>query len=552
MSQKRVKKILAVILIAFLLLELRFFFLQIVQGKSLLKSAAAQRVVNLPVEKDRGDILDRNGISFTDNTQRILAVLEPSFLRGRSYDIERICEILDIDKDRIIERIDTSIEPILQEIDETQKNKLLELKINGVSILYSLQRYGNQSLARHIIGYTGAVDGTGEAGIEKSFEEVLKLDGERNIGAVADAKSNLIKGLGYRITDSVKKGEKLDVMLTLDFHIQKIVEDVMEKNGVKGAVVVEDVYNGDIVAIASKPDFDQNNVGKYLESDKRELFNRAVASYNLGSIFKIIDAVLFYESGLNPYEEYFCPGYIKVGNLEFKCSSYDNGGHGNIDLTRAFSQSCNPYFINAGFKMGYKNLVQMAEKFGLGKPTGIKDQGIDESPGRLPEIKKYYSLGDIANVSIGQGDIMATPLQVADMVATIANGGIKNRVNIVDSIVDGSGNKIRNYRIKGGERVISRNVADKVKYLMEQVTENGTGTKAGLVGYGGSGGKTGTAETGQYYNDVKVVHAWFAGYFPKKNPKYSIAVFVEDGKSGGMVAAPIFEEIAEEISKKGL
>jgi peptidoglycan glycosyltransferase/penicillin-binding protein 2 len=146
---------------------------------------------------------------------------------------------------------------------------------------------------------------------------------------------------------------------------------------------------------------------------------------------------------------------------------------------------------------------------------------------------------------------MATSLQVADIVATIANGGIKNKVNIVDSIVDSRGNKVKQIRNDAGKRIIPKEVCDKIRQLMEEVTITGTGTKANLDEYGGAGGKTGSAETGQYENGEKVVHAWFAGYFPKLNPKYSISVFIENGKSGGTVAAPIFEEIAKNIMING-
>ena len=312
--------------------------------------------------------------------------------------------------------------------------------------------------------------------------------------------------------------------------------------------MIEDVYNGDIVAMASKPDYDQNEVGDYLQSPMNELYNRAVASYNLGSIFKIIDVAAAFETEQTVDEEFFCPGFIKIGNKEFKCSSYEKGGHGGISLTRAFAESCNPYFISMGIKIGYKNIISMAKKFGIDSITGINKQGVYEFPGNLPDINRYYSKGDIANISIGQGEVMATPLQIADMVATIANGGIKNRVNIVDSVVDGNGSKVRNVRINAGERVISKNSADSIKQLMEEVTSSGTGTRAGLSQYGGAAGKTGSAETGR----KGIVHAWFAGYFPQRTPKYSIAVFVENGQNGGKVAAPIFEEIAEEIMKKGL
>lgn len=319
----------------------------------------------------------------------------------------------------------------------------------------------------------------------------------------------------------------------------------MLKNKVTGAVVVEDVNTGDIAALASKPDYNQDFVEDYLDSPGNELFNRAIAAYNLGSVFKIIDTAALLENGMQVNNDFFCTGSVKAGNNTFKCSSLN--GHGYVDLETAFALSCNSYFITMGSEIGYKKLVGMAELFGLGKYTGIRDQGIGESKGKLPSADSYYSPGDIANLSIGQGVLMATPLQAADIAATIANGGIKNRVNIVDSVVDRDGNKIRDMRIKEGHRIIQKETADRIKQLMEAVSDFGTGTAARLDLYGGAAGKTGSAETG----NKDVVHAWFAGYFPRKAPRYSIAVLVENGQYGGKVAAPIFAEIAEAIMKKG-
>ncbi|NLD46274.1 MAG: peptidoglycan glycosyltransferase, partial [Clostridiaceae bacterium] len=354
----------------------------------------------------------------------------------------------------------------------------------------------------------------------------------------------------YRIIGTGKE-EKQNVKLTIDYHIQKITEEVMDKYGLKGAVVIEDVVSGDIIAMVSKPDFNPNMIEEYLNSSNNELFNRAVASYNLGSIFKIIVLASAYNNNINPQMYYFCPGYVSLGDKEFRCSSYYKGGHGLVSLEEAFASSCNPYFIELGLKVGHKSILETARLFGLDTVTGISHQGINESSGNLPDDNTHFTYGDTANISIGQGDVMATPLQVADIVATIANGGIKNKINIVDSIVDSRGSQIKKIREDNGQRIISKEVCDKIKHLMEEVTITGTGTKANLDAYGGAGGKTGSAETGQYINGEKVVHAWFAGYFPKRNPKYSISVFIENGKSGGTVAAPLFEEIAKNIMNKG-
>lgn len=523
---------------------LRLLFLQVFEADSLSKSASAQRMSNSSIEKPRGDILDRNGIPFTGRTKKYTAVLQPLYFSDNDEALQQISNTLRLDLDKLKKEISIKNRPVLIDIDETSKDSLLALGLKGVSVIYSLKRYDSGTLARHVLGYLSKKDQIGQSGIEKAFEDVLKENGGNSIGVITDAKSNLVKGLGYRISKEAGGTETLDVRLTLDYHIQKIVEDVMTKNSITGAAVVEDVNTGDIVAIASKPDFRQDSVEEYLKSPSNELFNRAVAAYNIGSVFKIIDAAVLLENPENILEKYFCTGSVKVGGNTFRCSS---SIHGEVDFAQAFARSCNSYFITTGIASGYKKLVSMAELFGLGNYTGIREQGIGEAKGNLPPVNSYYSQGDIANLSIGQGVTMATPLQAADIAAAVANGGIKNRINIVDSVIDRDGNKVRDVKVREGHRIIPKETADGIKLLMEAVTDFGTGTAARLEQYGGAAGKTGSAETG----NADIVHAWFAGYFPRSQPRYSIAVLVENGQFGGKVAAPIFAEIAEEIMKKG-
>jgi len=547
MLQKRFYIIIAIFIAMFTALAGRLFYFQIISGANLSKSASAQRVANLEIDRPRGDILDRNLIPLTNRNRKFLIVVKPLCLRGNEDGLRKICDLLELDFNKIKREVEIKRGPMIFETDEKTKDFILSMNIYGISAIDSLKRYDDKSVARHVLGYLNGIDQVGEAGIEKVFEDVLKYDKKNSVGVVTDAKNNLVEGMGYRIFTRDGNNKKLNVKLTIDYHIQKIAEEVMNKKAVNGAVVIEDVYTGDIVAMVSKPDFEQDKIEKYLKSPNNELFNRAVASYNLGSIYKIIVATLILESDVDPEEEYYCPGFIRIGPIEMRCSSYEKGGHGLVDLKKAFAESCNPYFINAGIKIGYKDLVKKAQIFGLGEVTGIKDQGIAEAAGNLPDPDSYYSNGDIANISIGQGAVMATPLQVADIVATIANGGIKNRVNVLDSIVDDDGNKIRDLKIKKGSRIMSTEVSDKLKELMEEVIISGTAKEANVDEYGGAGGKTGSAETGV----PDVVHAWFAGYFPRLSPRYSMSVFVENGKYGGKVAAPIFAEIASEIMRKG-
>ncbi len=550
MSNKRIVLIFFVFTTSLVALTVRFCYLHLAQGDELSSAASSQRLSSATIEKPRGKIVDKNLIPLTGRSIKTSVLLEPFFLKGKVDSIGRICDVLGLDFNKLKSELDYKRQPVILESDYRCREDLLKLGIKGVSVINMTERYGKNSVAWHVLGYLNQVDQTGSSGIEKAYENILKTDGENSINVITDAKDNLVEGIGYRIKKESITGKKLNIKLTIDYHIQKIVESVMEKNNITGAVVVEDVLNGDVVAISSKPDFRQNDVGNYLESPGKELFNRAVASYNIGSIFKIISAARALESGISLGGDYFCSGALTLGNRDFKCSSFEKGGHGMIDFNNAFALSCNTYFIELGLKIGARNMVDMAGKFGLGKVTGLSSQGIDESCGMLPDLTKPYTDGDVANLAIGQGNVMATPVQIADIVATVANGGIKNRLNIVDSVVDEVGNKENEIKVNEGKRIISKQTAEKIKELMEAAANYGTAVRANIPEFGGAGGKTGSAETGQYTNGEKIVHAWFAGYFPRVNPRYSVAVFVENGKSGGDAAAPLFKEIGEEILKK--
>ena len=565
----------------------RIAFIQFLSAGSLSEAAFRQKLLNSSIEELRGNILDKNGISFTNRDQKYMAFIKPAYMPASVSEREKVCAALGINADTFNDLTSKS-KPLMIETNKAGSDAILEMETDWISIIHSLNRYEYGTLAKHVIGYLSGKDKVGQAGIEKAYDKELRNNSIFEIGTVTDASKNPIKGPGYRVK-SWGTDEKLNVRLTLDYHIQKIVEDVMERNGVSGAVVVEDTVTGDVLAMASKPDFDQKAVEAYLDSSGNELFNKATAAYNLGSIFKIIDTAALLENAdeiqdilqdmttdiatdIFSYRttdmttdipidtptdmtsdtifdtgSYFCKGSVNVNGILFKCSSYLDGGHGLINLEQAFAKSCNSYFIEMCQKIGYKNLISMAQQFGLGTETGISEHGILEARGSLPAINSYYSKADIANLSIGQGVLLATPLQVADIVATVANGGIKNRVNIVDSLVDEEGRIIREIRVKQGKRIISKSTADKIKSLMEAVTLYGTAMDAGMDYYGGAGGKTGSAETGS----KDVVHAWFAGYFPQAEPKYAIAVFVENGQYGGKAAAPIFAEIAREMTDKG-
>ncbi|WP_242981269.1 peptidoglycan D,D-transpeptidase FtsI family protein [Ruminiclostridium sufflavum] len=516
------------------------------------KEASAQRSNNIRIESARGDFLDRNGIKLTGRTPGITAVLKPSQMKNQMPAVEQICRLVGLDAEKTKENIQRYNTPILVEIDAETKNILSSMNIEGLSFINTLKRYNTDTKAKHLLGYLNKVDKIGSNGLEKLYEKTLNYGNEDMLAVITDGNNNVLNGLGYRIIKDDNLNKKLDIRLTLDYHIQNTVEQALDKRGLTGAIVVENVKNGDIVAMCSKPDFDPNDIEKYLSNNKRPLFNRAVAQYNVGSVFKLVDLAAVFEKEPNFNMVYNCPGYIQVGDKEFKCSSYEKGGHGTIDINSALAVSCNSYFINMALNLGIEPILTICETLGLGKNTGLSLQGIDEAKGFVSQLSDIKNPGDIANISIGQGETLATPVQIADLVATIANGGIKNNVNVVDCVVNDDGNKVRDLKEMNQKRVISEGTAEKIKSLMEEVIRTGTGKQANLDGYGGAGGKTGSAETGQYIDGVKITQAWFAGYFPAKDPKYSVAIFIEDGKSGGTAAAPIFAEIGAEIMSKGL
>lgn len=554
------------ILSLFVALLARFAYIQFVSYGELSESAFEQRLSNTQIEKMRGNITDRSGIPFTNRERSYTAFIKTAYMPKSPTEREKVCNALGISPDAL-SSLTVKSKPILIETDEVRSQAMKELNTNWVTMLNSLERYDEGTLAKHVVGYLSRKDRIGQSGIEKAYEKELRDNSVYEIGTVTDAAKNPIKGLGYRIRD-LSSDKKQNVRLTLDYHIQQIVENALDKYGISGAAVVEDVVTGDILAMASRPGFDQNAVENYLSSSGNELFNKATAAYNLGSVFKIIDVAAFFEnpdivlsgataatidntptarSHFIDNEHYYCEGAVNINGLTFKCSSYNSGGHGILNLEQAFALSCNSYFFELCQKIGYRELIGMAKRFGLGSQTGVFRQGVSESAGSLPKSDIYYSQADTANLAIGQGALLATPLQVADIVATVANGGIKNRVNIVDSITDEDGNITREIRVKGGQRIISTYTANRIKKLMEAVTQYGTGTDAVIGLYGGAGGKTGSAETGTSGK----VHAWFAGYFPKNEPRYSIAVFVENGQLGGKIAAPVFAEIACGMTKLG-
>ena len=253
------------------------------------------------------------------------------------------------------------------------------------------------------------------------------------------------------------------------------------------------------------------------------------------------------ESGYGRYTPYTCKGYEDVDGHIFYC--HWRNGHGEIDLQKAIEVSCNPFFIDLGLRVGGKRIASMAREIGFSRAAQFTDD-IKTQSGTLPDDAELSLDTAVANFSFGQGSLTATPIQVAQMICTVANGGYAVTPRLVEGFTDDGKTYYEHTAAYAPSQVFSKRTSDILRECLVSNVEEGSGVKA-KPSFGTAGGKTASAQTGVYETpgeeDSEIVHAWFAGYFPAETPKYAIVVLVEGGESGSDTAAPIFKEIADEI-----
>lgn len=543
----RILKLLAFFIFIGCLLIARLFYLQIINGAELAAEGLNGRVEKVSVEVDRGAIVDRNGIPLTNTAQRLSIVIFPSQLINKTDSIDKLCFLTGYPRENLINRISKDGRPFKLQTDVSLEtaNAINTEKIPGIIAIPEKMRYGYGALASHITGYLNIADNRGVSGIEGMYDEILRGNEPEYAAVLVDAGQKIIPGLGYKRLHFNDGLGPHNVVLTIDARTQQIVEEVMNNKVGKGAIIVMRPSTGEILAMASRPNFDANRIWDYLGEDSAPLLNRAVAAYQPGSVFKLVVAAAALENEIvKPTDMFYDQGYIDVNNLRFKGWDYERGGHGAISFADAMAYSSNPVFIEVGLKLGARKLVSFAEKLGFGHHTKLDFDG--EADGNLPNPDGIYP-GELANFAIGQGTFEATPLQITSLVSTIANDGIKVDPYIVSKLALQDGTVVNTYRASRGARVMSRRTAYELRKMMTGVTQYGTGQAAYITNIG-SAGKTGSAETGQVDKSGHgISHAWFAGYAPLENPQYAVVVFVEDGMSGGDVAAPIFKDVVEGI-----
>ena len=476
--------------------------------------------------------------------------------------------------------------PVMQKLDKTQVARVTERVDLPVGLdldIQPLRVYPNGPTAVHLLGYVRRDDSSAEG--EESFFDHRLPDFRGKVGAeaafdadlrgMAGAKAVLVNNLGYRQSESIitpiEPGS--NVVLTIDLQIQQAAESALRRNGTetRGAIVVMDVRDGDILAMASSPVFDPNDfVGKIsnelyerLNDERlRPQINRCTQeNYAPGSTFKTVVSLAALEAGLNPAEIFRVqanpenPGHgmIYVGRRAIK----DTAPPGDYDFRKAFIHSSNSYFINMGLRAGIRNIVRIGQKFHLGERAGLTTR--QEVAGYFPNLKRVsfgWSDGNTANTCIGQDPVLVTPLQMTVMTAAVANGGKVLWPRIVDRIepqdaLNGGPVSIFPRAVVRDELGVSRRTLDVLHAAMLADVEDadGTGTAARIPGFRVCG-KTGTAQIMNERNEVKDTTTWFTSYAPFENPRYAVVVMVESGSSGGGTCAPLARDVYLALQKR--
>jgi penicillin-binding protein 2 len=580
--------LLAVFIIAFtLVLFIRLWYLQAVRGDYYYEQAESNRIRPVKIRPPRGVIYDRMGRPIVENALTFDISLVPEDAQNLESTIRNMSSILKIDEASIRKALDeaasvrTKYEPVkIREEATWDEVALVEAHqedLAGTIIEPEhLRHYPYEGLASHQLGYIGKVSQTqrkqeqtdigmlaGQGGLEKIYDRLLRGTPGRRMIQV-NAAGRKVKDLGI---EEPRPGT--DMYLTIDLDAQKAAEEGLGSRA--GAVVAMDPNSGEILALASHPNFDPNMFPRgvspqdwvrLMDDPSHPMYNRAIQSvYPPGSTFKIVVSLAGLELGvINPDETVTCRGSLKSGNHSFRC--WKKEGHGPTSFHRALVESCDVYFYTMGERIGWDRVAAYAKKLGYGTLTGIPMP--DEKPGLIPtEAWKKKRTGDIWREgdtfinSIGQGFVLVSPIQACQLMSVVANGGYFYRPTLLKRSRNRETGEVRTYSMDlNGKITIDPKALEEVRQALAGVVAEPGGTgHAARTPLATVAGKTGTAQViaqkvaGRKLSAKTGDHAWFVAYAPVDNPKIAVAVVVEHAGHGGSVAAPIAKKVIEEYLK---
>jgi penicillin-binding protein 2 len=580
-GRRRIAVMSGIAMAALMVIVCQLWYLQVLEGGRFQEASDKNRIRIRPIAAPRGILFDRKGLPLVDNRPAFTLSLIPRELERdpvkRDATLGRLATLLHIpyaDLQDAVARVSAdSILPVRVRrglsMDDVARVEEWKLELPGVIVEVEPQRaYPNSRFAAHLLGYVREAsdeqlkqgryrrgDMVGQSGLERLLDEFLRgKDGGERIEVDA-------MGRSVRLIQSTEPHPGAQVVTTVDRRIQEVAERAME--GKAGSVVVMDPRNGDVLAMVSTPAFeidrftgsiDRNAWLRVLQDPDHPLLNRTIQSqYPPGSVFKLVVAAAGLQEGtLTPGDRVQCAGEFHLGNWTFK--DWKKEGHGSVDLLRGIRDSCDVFFYTAGLKIGAPAIVKYATAFGFGTATGIDLGG--ERFGLIPHPRgsrkgpaATWHAGETVNISIGQGAVLVTPMQVARFMSAIANGGVLWKPRLVQRIerpdkglvwADGGS-------VNGHVELSPMVWAFLRQSLWAVVNDGGTGAAARIPGLD-IAGKTGTAQTIANSKSSKGQdHAWFAAFGPVKDPEVVVVVLVERGGHGGEVAAPIARQIFNAI-----
>ena len=594
--KKKIRVFAILVIFVFICLSMRIWYLQILKWQYLTGLSENNRVRMVSLPAYRGTIKDRNGETLVSIRPSFNLYITPEDAGDSGSSLDLLAKKIKFKRGKLKKSIgrEKSFKDILIKADISREEVAFieenNMRLPGIKIKAEpLRNYVYKDLMSHTLGYLGEIsksklkntnnlfysqgDFVGKNGLENIFESTLRgKKGHKEVEV--DVSGRELKTIRRLPSES---GNNL--ILTLDVKVQAELEKAMTSTPekiVNGSAVVIKVQTGEILAIASKPTFDPNefaegitsgNWRKLINDEMHPLQNRSIHSqYPPGSTYKIAVAYAALEEGvIDPETTIYCPGHFKLGRGRYRC--WKKSGHGAVNLHDALVQSCDVYFYTLGHRMGIDTLARYAKKFGFGTPAGIglsreKSGLVPSTQWKLKNRKKAWLLGETISASIGQGYNLVTPLQQANMMAAVANGGMLLKPYIVKRIEEPGGTTIKEFfpEIRGQITGSSENLEVIRKALRDVVNGvRGTGKRSRLKNIIVSG-KTGTVQVVRMKSNEELEkedevpykyrdHAWFVAFAPYEKPEIAVAVLVEHGGHGGTTAAPIAKKIFKKYFK---